>query len=451
MKVALILPFNWCSYSGNSSPWGNIVSPLKEGLVICGIDVVLFAAGDLNASRSWGEMDDGIYYGNSSNLPEVREWIPWSKASEQEDHFDIIHNYFDCLPLTRIGVTNIPVLTTVQGFSSPNKHSKKNSFYVAVNEAQKNPELEYVATIPQGVDLRRCTFQAEKGKYLLFIGSIAKDKGAKKCIDIARETGMPLILVGGINDKGYFDRHIGPHIDGDGVIYLSSVDPEKRDELLSGTYALLQPVSSEDSLKFALMHAMACGTPVIALNEEDMQEIVENGATGILVENSDEMARAVAKAGQLDRFQCRKWVEERFSATRMVKAYIRDYEKVIEQTKGENHRPWGYYEILSEDTNHKIKRITVYPGQRLSYQRHQRRAEHWYLISGRAVVTKAGKDTELIAGQAVDIPIQTWHRIANTELEELCFIEVQTGDYFGEDDVERSEDDYGRIVKNSTI
>ncbi len=422
----------------------------------CGIDVVLFAAGDLNASRSWGEMDAGIYYGNSSNLPEVQEWIPWSKAFEQEDHFDIIHNYLDCLPLTRMSVVNIPVLTTVQGLWSPKvlpgyKHSNKNSFYVAVSEAEKNPELEYVATIPQGVDLRRCTFQAEKGKYLLFIGNIAKDKGAKKCIEIARETGMPLILVGGFDDKGYFDRHIGPHINGDGVIYMSSVDPEKRDELLSGAYALLQPVSSEDSLKFTLVHAMACGTPVIALNGGDMQEIVENGVTGILVENTDEMAGAVAKVGQLDRFQCRKWVEERFSANRMVKAYIRVYEKVIEQTKGENHRPWGYYEILSEAPNHKIKRITVYPGQRLSYQRHQRRAEHWYLITGRAVVTKAGNDTELIAGQAVDIPIQTWHRIENPELEELCFIEVQTGDYFGEDDVERSEDDYGRVVKNSTI
>ena len=117
----------------------------------------------------------------------------------------------------------------------------------------------------------------------------------------------------------------------------------------------------------------------------------------------------------------------------------------IEQTGHEEHRPWGFYEILSDAPDHKVKRITVYPGQRLSYQRHFRRSEHWYLVSGRAVVTKNGEDIELTAGQAVDLPVQTWHRVQNPGAEALVFIEVQTGDYFGEDDIERSEDDYGRV------
>lgn len=111
---------------------------------------------------------------------------------------------------------------------------------------------------------------------------------------------------------------------------------------------------------------------------------------------------------------------------------------------GEDQRPWGFYEILAEAPDHKVKRITVYPGQRLSYQRHFRRSEHWYVIRGQAVVTKNRHDLELASGQAVDLPVGTWHRIRNPGPEVLVFIEVQTGDYFGEDDIERSADDYGR-------
>ena len=110
----------------------------------------------------------------------------------------------------------------------------------------------------------------------------------------------------------------------------------------------------------------------------------------------------------------------------------------------EDHRPWGYYVVLSDEPDHKVKRIVVHPGQRLSLQRHKHRAEHWNFIAGNAVVTLDDKEVEVTAGQSVDIPIHTWHRIKNAGLENAVFIEVQTGDYFGEDDIERKEDDYGR-------
>ncbi|OPY18131.1 MAG: Alginate biosynthesis protein AlgA [Syntrophus sp. PtaB.Bin075] len=125
--------------------------------------------------------------------------------------------------------------------------------------------------------------------------------------------------------------------------------------------------------------------------------------------------------------------------------YIRGYEMIIQQRGLEDHRPWGFFEILSNAPDHKVKRITVYPGQRLSYQRHFKRCEHWYMISGQAVVTLNDQDMALTSGQAVDLPVQAWHRIWNPGLENTVFIEVQTGEYFGEDDIERLEDDYGRV------
>ena len=110
----------------------------------------------------------------------------------------------------------------------------------------------------------------------------------------------------------------------------------------------------------------------------------------------------------------------------------------------QDRRPWGDFLVLSDAADHKVKRITVLPGKRLSLQRHQRRAEHWFVIQGEGVVTLDDGEIPLVQGQAVDIPRRVKHRIANPGQAPLVFIEVQTGDYFGEDDIERFEDDYGR-------
>jgi len=129
-----------------------------------------------------------------------------------------------------------------------------------------------------------------------------------------------------------------------------------------------------------------------------------------------------------------------------VDAYIALYEKIISANAREDHRPWGYYEVLSDDKNdHKVKRITVWPGKRLSLQLHKRRREHWVIVSGKARVTLGKNTLTLGPSQSVDIPVETAHRIENIGNIPLVFIEVQQGDYFGEDDIIRLEDDYGRV------
>jgi len=111
----------------------------------------------------------------------------------------------------------------------------------------------------------------------------------------------------------------------------------------------------------------------------------------------------------------------------------------------EDRRPWGYYVVYADEPDHKVKRIVVAPGQRLSSQRHFRRAEHWYVLAGQALVTLDGRDHRLGPGQAINLPKGAWHRIMNPGECDLVFIEVQTGEYFGEDDIEREADDYGRL------
>jgi len=107
-------------------------------------------------------------------------------------------------------------------------------------------------------------------------------------------------------------------------------------------------------------------------------------------------------------------------------------------------RPWGGYEVLSDAPTHKVKRLTVDPGQRLSYQRHAHRAEHWFVVGGEGVVTLDGEERPVAAGSAVDVPLGVAHRIASTGTEPLVLVEVQHGTSFGEDDIERLDDDYGR-------
>ena len=109
-------------------------------------------------------------------------------------------------------------------------------------------------------------------------------------------------------------------------------------------------------------------------------------------------------------------------------------------------RPWGTFSVLDEGDNYKVKRIEVLPGKRLSYQRHSRRAEHWYVVRGIAKVTLNGVEILVPTGQAIDIAKEDAHRVENPdESELLVFIEMQTGDYFGEDDIVRLEDDFGRV------
>ena len=107
--------------------------------------------------------------------------------------------------------------------------------------------------------------------------------------------------------------------------------------------------------------------------------------------------------------------------------------------------PWGRWEVLLDELTYKVKRITVLPGKRLSYQKHFRRREHWMVVEGKGVVTIDGEEIDLEKGKHIDIPQEAAHRMTNNGDSDLTFIEIQQGEYFGEDDIIRLEDDYGRV------
>ena len=128
-----------------------------------------------------------------------------------------------------------------------------------------------------------------------------------------------------------------------------------------------------------------------------------------------------------------------------IPAILLGMNNTTEKKGQEEHRPWGFYIVLSDEPDHKVKRIVIYPGKRLSLQRHRHRSEHWFMLKGEALVTLDNEKNRLKNGMSVDIPVGAAHRIKNTGRENLVFIEIQQGDYFGEDDIERLEDDFGRV------
>jgi glycosyltransferase involved in cell wall biosynthesis/mannose-6-phosphate isomerase-like protein (cupin superfamily) len=365
------------------------------------------------------------------------------------DEFDLIHNHYDFLPLSYSGFTDTPVVTTIHGFSSASilpvyKKYNDSTFYVAISEADKSAELDYIATIHHGIDLNQFKYQQETGEYLLFLGRIHPEKGVHDAIEVAAKTGKRLVIAGIVQDDAYFDEQIKPCIDGSKVEYIGSIGPEKRQQVMGGALALLHLIHFDEPFGLSVVESMACGTPVIAYDRGSMPELIQNDRSGFIVDDLDAAVRAVGKINSIDRRICRDDVQKRFTCQRMAQEYLAIYQLILDDR--ENYRPWGHYENLLDRNDHKIKELVVNPGERLSLQKHQRRAEHWTVVSGEALVTLGEKEIPLKPGQSVDISKGTVHRIMNPGEVPLVIVEVQMGDYFEEDDIIRLQDDYDRCT-----
>ncbi len=334
MKLAMLSPIAWRTPPRHYGPWEAVVSLITEGLVDRGLDVTLFATADSITKAKLRAVCPRGYEEDPEIMPKVWECLHISECFEHGDEFDLIHNHFDFLPLTYTAMTRTPVVTTIHGFSSPRilpVYKKYNGrvYYVSISDADRSPELDYIATVHHGIDLSLFTFREKPDDYLLFFGRFHPEKGAREAIEAARRVGRRLIMAGIIQDRDYFEREIEPHIDGDRVQYVGSAGPEKRDKLLGGAYALLHLISFDEPFGLSVVEAQACGTPVVAINRGSMPEVIDHGRTGFLCHDLDEAVEALGRIGEIDRRACRRWVEERFSVDRMVDDYVRVYERIL--------------------------------------------------------------------------------------------------------------------------
>jgi len=334
LRIAVIAPLAWRTPPEHYGPWELFASLLTEGLVAAGHDVTLFATADsITTARLHGTAPHGWSVGHDIE-PKVAECLHIAAVFERADHFDIIHNGFDFLPLTYSGLVTTPVVTTIHGFSSERivpvyERYDATTAYVAISDADRHPLLHYAATIHHGIDVDGFAVDPRPGEHLLFFGRIHPDKGTAHAIEVARRSGRRLVIAGIVQDEAYFRTEVAPHVDGDRVTYLGPVDADRRPAVLAGAHALLHLIDFDEPFGFSVVEAMASGTPVIAYDRGSMAELIDDGVTGFLVHDEAGAAAAVAAAGTLDRAAIRATAVARFSRATMVARYVDVYRSVL--------------------------------------------------------------------------------------------------------------------------
>ena len=338
LRVAVLAPVSWRVPPRNYGPWEQFASLLTEGLVERGVNVTLFATGDSRTAGRLASVVPRAYSEDPKAEPKVSECLHIAHVFERADEFDVIHNSFDFLPLTYSSLVETPVLTTIHGFSSPRilpvyQRYNDSCAYVAISDADRDPSLDYLATIHHGIDTDSFSLHPEPGSYLLFFGRIHPEKGTAEAIDVAARIGLPLVVAGIVQDQRYFDEQIAPRIDGHAVRFIGAVGPAARSEILGGARALLHLIGFDEPFGYSVVEAMACGTPVIAFRRGSMPELIVDGTTGFLVDDIDAAVAAVGCAHALDRGVIRAHAVARFGRARMVDAYVEAYETVTRERR----------------------------------------------------------------------------------------------------------------------
>jgi glycosyltransferase involved in cell wall biosynthesis len=311
-----------------------MASNITEGLVARGWDVTLFASRDSVTRAHLHAVVDQGYEEDPAVDPKVAEYLHISEAFEHAAEFDLIHSHYDFMALTYTRLVNTPVLTTIHGFSSPKimpvYQKYRDGYFVSVSDSDRAPGLNYLATVYNGIDLSLYPFQESPGDELVFLGRIHPDKGVHLAIEVARLSGLPLLIAGIIQDKAYFREQVEPHLDNQQIRYMGPVGVPGKNELFARARALLHLNTIPERFGLVLAEANAAGVPVIAMDLGSCREVIEDGQTGFLVNTVEEAAQALQRLREIDRSACRKRVQQCFSIDTMVEAYERVYSTIFD-------------------------------------------------------------------------------------------------------------------------
>jgi glycosyltransferase involved in cell wall biosynthesis len=331
-KVAILSPVAWRTPPRQYGAWETVASNIAEGLAARGWDVTLFATKDsLTRARLHAIVDRG-YEEDRSVDPKVAEYLHISEAFEHASEFDLIHSHYDFMALTFSRLVKTPVLTTIHGFSSPQilpvYRKYRDGYFVSISDSDRHPDLNYLATVYNGIDTSLYPLAERPGDDLVFLGRIHPDKGVHLAIEAARLSSRRLIIAGIVQDERYFREEVEPHFNDD-VRFIGPVDVAGKNELFGRAQALLHLNTIPERFGLVLAEANAAGVPVIAMDLGSCREVIEDGRTGFLVNNVPQAAAMVARAGEIDRASCRQHVEQRFSIEKMVEGYERVYATIF--------------------------------------------------------------------------------------------------------------------------
>jgi glycosyltransferase involved in cell wall biosynthesis len=339
MKIAQIAPLIESVpprlYGGTE----RVVFWLTEELVRQGHDVTLFATGD---SMTSAELVPCV--GGALRLdPNVRDPVPYymlmlDRVRQRAQDFDILHFHIDCLHFPLFRPLAGRTVTTLHGRQDFDLRPLYLGFsempLVTISDAQRRPipNANFAATIYHGLptDLYKPVFQP-RGGYVAFLGRISPEKRVDRAIAIARAIGIPLKIAAKVDkvDEVYFHEHIKPLLEDPGVEFIGEVKESQKGELLGEAAALLFPIDWPEPFGLVMIEAMACGTPVLAFSGGSVPEIIDEGVTGRIVNTVEQAIVALPEVLALDRRAVRRRFEERFSAARMAKDYVRVYRALL--------------------------------------------------------------------------------------------------------------------------
>jgi glycosyltransferase involved in cell wall biosynthesis len=340
LRIAHVAPVATTIPPPRSGSVETMTALLTEGLVARGHDVTLFATGDSTTSARLHAIYPHGYCDDQQMWPwELYEMFNLAAAIERAGQFDVIHYEAEYYPMslafTRLSPT--PLVQTLHYSPGAGEVQLWSRYpeapFVAISQEQARllAGLNVVATVLHAVDTETFAYASQPDDYVVFLGRFTPGKGVLQAIEVARRAGVRLVLAAAEND--YYREAVSPHVDGLHVVYAGEVGERAKVKLLGGARALLYPVQTREPFGLVLAEAMACGTPVAALDCGAVREVVDDGVTGIVFDSVDEMAAGLGRVFSLDRLHVRERAVARFGVGRMVTEYEDVYRRVVETSR----------------------------------------------------------------------------------------------------------------------
>jgi glycosyltransferase involved in cell wall biosynthesis len=337
LRIAHVAPVATSIPPPKSGSVETMTSLLTEGLVAQGHDVTLFATGNSKTRAKLHATYPRGYNEDPDMWPwELHEMLNLAAAVERANDYDIIHYEAEYYPMS-LAFTRLSAAPVVQTLHySPGRGEIElwkrypEAPFVAISgeQARVLDGLNVAGIVMHGIDTDSFPFRAEPDDYVLFLGRFTEGKGVKQAIDVATQAGQRLVLAAAEND--YYREHIAPLVDGSRIIYAGEADYSAKVNLYSGARALLYPVQTPEPFGLVLAEAMACGTPVAALDCGAVREVIDEGVTGLVFADLAAMTRGLSRVFALDRRKVRERAVEKFGVRRMVDEYVAVYRHIVE-------------------------------------------------------------------------------------------------------------------------
>ena len=356
----MLAPVSWPVPPKSYGPWEQVVANLTEALVQRGHEVTLFAArGSKTSARLVATVPHSfsLWPEDERNRPQrldpstgLLDGPPHFRALEQqhiaicmeaarEGKFDIVHSHLHVHALIFGRLIPCPMLTTLHGSAWVQADHAildryKDQPFASISDSERafKPDLNYVATVYNGIDAEVYGYCDVKEDYLLFSGRFAPEKGAAEAVQIALQSGMPLKMAGMVEEKyqEYYEAAIQPYVDNRNVEYLGLLSQKELVPLYQKARGLVCPIRWAEPFGLTLAEAQACGTPILGARKGALVEIIREGKTGFLFDEVDEAVRLVPRLSEIEPLACRQNAELRFSSDVMAGAYEKVYRKLLE-------------------------------------------------------------------------------------------------------------------------